>query len=185
MTDPVCQDERAAVYPGAFDPPTIAHLAIAVMARRTANLDRIDLAVSRIALGKEDAAHAPFETRIAVIEASIAHAPWLNLVVSDDQLIVDLAAGYDAVIMGADKWAQVNDVAFYADAAARDDAVARLPSIIAVERSGSESLPGESSVITLPAKLAGVSSSEARAGRSEWMTPPARKTAQALNIWGY
>ncbi len=41
------------VYPGSFDPPTVAHLAIAEAARDQAGLDRVVLAVSRAALGKE------------------------------------------------------------------------------------------------------------------------------------
>jgi len=184
MTDAVYEGERSGVYPGSFDPPTIAHLGIAVMAKRAANLDRIDLVVSQQALAKEGVDHAPFDLRIAVIEASIAHAPWLNLVVTDEQLIVDIAAGYDAVLMGADKYEQVCDIAFYADEAARDAAVAALPPIIGPNRPGSPPLPDSATVIELPAKLVDVSSSGAREGRSEWMTPPARKTAIANTVWG-
>ena len=184
MTDAVYEEERAGVYPGSFDPPTIAHLGIAVMAKRAANLTRIDLVVSRNALAKEDADHAPFDMRIAVIEASIAHAPWMNLVVTDKQLIVDIAEGYDAVLMGADKFEQIQDVQFYADEAARDTAISALPTVIGPNRPGSPDLPDTAVVLTLPAKLMEVSSSGARGGRSEWMTPPARKTAAANNIWG-
>jgi hypothetical protein len=184
MTDSVYEEERAGVYPGSFDPPTIAHLGIAVMAKRASNLDRIDLVVSRHALAKEDANHAPFDMRIAVIEASIAHAPWLNLVVTDKQLIVDIAAGYDAVLMGADKFEQIQDVQFYADEDARDAAIAALPTVIGPNRTGSADLPDTAVVLTLPPKLQDVSSSGARSGHSEWMTPPARKTAEANSIWG-
>lgn len=184
MTDSVYEEERAGVYPGSFDPPTIAHLGIAVMAKRAANLDRIDLVVSRDALAKEDADHAPFALRIAVIEASIAHAPWLNLVVTDKQLIVDIADGYHAVLMGADKFEQIQDVQFYADEAARDAAMAALPTVIGPNRPGSPDLPDSAIVINLPPKLQAVSSSDARTGRSEWMTPSARKTAEANSIWG-
>lgn len=155
------------------------------MARRAAELDEVHLIVSRAALGKADANNAPFDLRVDVIEASIAHADWMKLVVSDDQLIADLAHGYDAVIMGADKWDQVNDPAFYGDdSAARDIAVGRLPQIVGPARPGSGPLPESALTIQLPAKLQDVSSSGARAGRSEWMTPPARKTAVARNIWG-
>lgn len=184
MTDAVYEEERAGVYPGSFDPPTIAHLGIAVMAKRAAKLDRIDLVVSRNALAKEDADHAPFDIRIAVIEASIAHAPWLNLIITNKQLIVDIAQGYDAVLMGADKYEQIKDVQFYADEAARDAAMAALPTVIGPNRPGAPDLPDEAIVLTLPPKLQAVSSSEARSGRSEWMTPPARKTAEANGIWG-
>ena len=184
MTDAVYEEERAGVYPGSFDPPTIAHLGIAVLAKRAANLGRIDLVVSEQALAKEDADHAPFDTRIAVIEASIAHAPWLNLVVTDKQLIVDIAAGYDAVLMGADKYAQICEVQFYADEAARDAAIEALPTVVGPNRPGAPDLPDSAVVLTLPPKLLDVSSSGARSGRPEWMTPPARKTAEANSIWG-
>jgi len=184
MTDAVYEGERSGVYPGSFDPPTIAHLGIAVLAKRAANLDRVDLVVSRHALAKKDADHAPFDVRIAVIEASIAHALWLNLVVTDSQLIVDIAHGYDAVLMGADKFEQIQDIGFYADEAARDAAIAALPQIVGPNRPGSAPLPESAVVLSLPTKLQAVSSSEARNGRSEWMTPPARKTAEAQNIWG-
>jgi len=185
MTEAVYEDERVGVYPGSFDPPTIAHLGIAVMAKRAANLDRIDLVVSQTSLGKEAADHAPFDVRIAVIEASIAHASWLNLVVTDKQLISDIAADYDTVIMGGDKWDQVQDVSFYADEAARDAAIASLPPIVGPNRDGATPLPESATILTLPSKLVAVSSSLARVDRPEWMTPPARKTAQAQNIWGF
>ncbi|MCA1707478.1 MAG: hypothetical protein LC808_31105, partial [Actinobacteria bacterium] len=41
---------------GSFNPLTIAHLAIAEEARERLMLDRVDLVVSRVALGKEDLA---------------------------------------------------------------------------------------------------------------------------------
>lgn len=184
MTAAVYEGERVGVYPGSFDPPTIAHLAIAVLGRRVGGLDRIDLVVSRRALAKEDVAHAPFDLRIAVIEASIAHADWLGLVVTDKQLIVDIAQGYDAVLMGSDKYAQVQDPSFYADEAARDAALAALPPIIGPNRRGSAPLPASAHVLELPAKLLEVSSTGARTGRADWMTPPARKTAEMHRIWG-
>ena len=42
------------VYPGSFNPPTTAHLAIAEAARTHHRLDRVVLSVSRSALAKED-----------------------------------------------------------------------------------------------------------------------------------
>ena len=184
MTEQVCQDQRAGVYPGSFDPPTIAHLAIAVMARRAAELDRVDLVVSRQALAKESADNAPFDLRLQVIEASIAHASWMRVVVTDDQLIADIAEGYDAVILGSDKWAQVVDPSFYDDEAARDAALARLPQVVGPNRPDTPPLPESAMLLELPARLQTVSSSAARTTNSEWMTPPARKTAEAQSIWG-
>lgn len=185
MTAPVCQDERVGVYPGSFDPPTIAHLAIAVMARRTAQLDRVDLVVSEVALGKNGQQHSPFAVRIGVIEASIAHAPWLRLVVTDKQLIADIAQGYDVVIMGADKWTQVQDASFYGDdPSQRDAAVAALPALAVFDRPGFAPIGDDGIRLELPDRLLQVSSTAARSGRPDWMTPPARKTALARGLWG-
>ncbi len=35
--------------------------------------------------------------------------PWLAATITDRQLIAEIASGYDVVVMGADKWAQVRD----------------------------------------------------------------------------
>lgn len=184
MTDAVYEEERVGVYPGSFDPPTIAHLGIAVMARRAAGLDRIDLHISRTALAKEDADHAPFDLRVAVIEASIGHLSWLSLVITDKQLIVDIADGYDAVLMGADKYHQIRQPKYYADEAERDAAMAALPLVVGPNRPGAPPLPDTALVLALPPKLEVVSSSGARTDHPQWMTPPARKTAEANGIWG-
>lgn len=184
MTDEVCQEGRVGVYPGSFDPPTIAHLAIAVMARRAAELDRVDLVVSRQALAKEDADNADFDLRLQVIEASIGHAPWMQLVVTEDQLIADIAEGYDVVILGGDKWGQIIDPAYYDGEAGRDAAIARLPQVVGPNRPGHPPLPESAVLLELPARLHDVSSTAARSTNPEWMTPPARKTAEAQGIWG-
>lgn len=184
MSESTDEPERVGVYPGSFDPPTIAHLAIAVGARRALALDRVELVVSRRALAKEHADHAPFDLRLAVIEASIAHAGWLSLVVTDDQLIADIAKGYDAVILGSDKWAQLQDPVFYAGSeSARDQALARLPQVVGPNRPGAAPLPDSAVTIKLPARLVAVSSSAARAGHPEWMTPAARHASTEHRVW--
>jgi len=184
MTDPVCQGGRAGVYPGSFDPPTIAHLGIAVMARRAAGLDRIDLVVSRSALAKEHSDDGAFVRRIQVIEASVAHLPWAAVKVTDRQLIVDIAEDYDAVVLGGDKWAQVVDDRWYDSPTERDEALARLPQVVGPNRPGHPPLPAGAIHLELPARLADVSSTAARSTNPEWMTPPARKTAESHGIWG-
>lgn len=185
MSEQVCQDERAAAYPGSFDPPTIAHLAIAVFARRAAELDRVDLVVSRSALAKPSADDASFDLRIRVIRASIVHKPWLRVVVTDKRLIADIAEGYDAVILGGDKWAQLQDPSFYGDSTrARDEALARLPQIVGPDRPGFPPLPDGAIRVELPERLRIVSSTAARTDTPRWMTPAARQTAADHQIWG-
>ena len=100
-------------YPGSFNPPTVAHLAIAQAAVAAGGLTRLDLVISRVALGKEDLAVSTLAERIEVLEAVASTRPWLGIAITDAQLITDIARAYDAVVMGADKWRQVNDPAWY------------------------------------------------------------------------
>jgi hypothetical protein len=170
-------------YPGTFNPPTVAHLAIAEAARRQGQLDRVDLVVSRIPLGK-DPTDPPFEQRAAVLEAMASSRDWLGVKLTDQQLIADLAAGYDAVVLGADKWDQINDPAWYAGStSARDDVLVRLPRLLLVPRPPhdipEQLLPG-TLVLQIDPDHRVVSASGARAGRLDWMVPE----ALAAGWWG-
>ncbi len=169
------------VYPGSFSPLTIAHLAVADAARAHLGLDRLDLAISRDALGKPDLAMSgvtgsAIEERIRVVRRAFGDRSWLDVVVVEARLIVDIARGYDAVVMGADKWAQVNDPAWYGgDPTARDAALAALPTVAVAPRAGVV-VPG-SIALPVPAHIDEVSSSAVRAGRTEWAArPPSRRS---------
>src|SRR5262249_30234355 len=97
--------------------------------------DRLDLALSTIALGKEYLDRDSVERRAAEIRAATRDRPWLGVVVTDSQLIAEIAAGYDVVVMGADKWAQVHDPRWYGDdPAARDAALASIPAALVMPR---------------------------------------------------
>ncbi len=71
---------RIGVQPGSFDPPTLAHLAIAWAALRHHDLDRVVWTVSRRPLGK-DAGRTDVEARLDVLRAVAAR---LGLEVPDD-----------------------------------------------------------------------------------------------------
>ena len=74
---------------------------------------------------------------LAGILSAAGDRPWLRVVVIDARLIADIADGYDAVVMGADKWAQVVDPAWYGDdPTERDRALARLPRVAVAPRHG-------------------------------------------------
>ena len=172
---------RVGVYPGSFNPPTIAHLAIAEAARDTHDLDRLVLRVSRSALAKEHVEHPPFEERIEVIEQSIDHLDWLHVEVTHHQLLVDVAAGFDLLIVGADKWHQIHDPIWYGDdPVARDEAIAQLPDVVVVPRDGVE-IPADLA-LHVP-EAAGVSSTLARDGAHHLMTPAARAYAMLNGAW--
>jgi hypothetical protein len=163
---------RVAAYPGSFDPPTVAHLAIAQAALHAAPLDRVDWCVSRDALGKDRRDGPSFDERIEVLERVAATRAWLGVVITDARLIVDVAEGYDVVVMGADKWDQVNDPAWYESVAARDAALARLPRPLVVPRAGHH--PTGVELLLVDESLAHVSSTAARLGHHDLVLPEAR-----------
>jgi nicotinic acid mononucleotide adenylyltransferase len=155
-----------AAYPGTFDPPTIAHVAIAEAAYERCGVDGVDLVVNTAPLGKDDA--LSLDVRVSMLEAVAAPRPWLSVVVSERQLLADIAEGYDVLVLGADKWAQVVDERWYDSAAARDAAVGRLPRLAVARRHGLALPPG---CIVLDVDLPHVSSTAARAGRSDLLPP--------------
>jgi hypothetical protein len=178
---------RVGAYPGSFDPPTVAHLAVAQAACDLAGLDRIDLVVSESALGKEDVAVPTLEDRLGVLADVAARRPWLGVRRTPHRLVADVADGYDVVVMGADKWAQVNDPAWYGGSAARRDAaVASLPRVLVVPRHGA-SMPAGSvgvvEILEIDPSLSVVSSSGVRAGTRSWMLPEAAAFDARTGAW--
>lgn len=176
------------VYPGSFNPPTTAHLAIAGAARDAHALEAVVLSVSRSALAKEGVDHPRFDHRIEVLEASVAHLDWLSIRVTDHQLLAHVARGFDLLVVGADKWWQIQDPVWYdGDPAARDAAMAQLPRVAVVPRPDTDlprpDLPPEL-ILPVPIELTGgVSSTRARAGAVELMTEAARRFAQRTGAW--
>jgi nicotinic acid mononucleotide adenylyltransferase len=155
-------------YPGTFDPPTVAHLAIATAARSQCGLSSVDVILNPSPLGKSGT--RTLETRVAMLEAVAATRPWLNVVVTDLLHLADIAQGYDVLVLGADKWAQVLDPTFYASEVERDAALARLPDLAVAPRHDFAVPHG---CVLLEIDLPHVSSTEARAGRTDLVLPEA------------
>ena len=169
-------------YPGSFNPLTVAHLAVAEAAVEAFGLDRLDLVVSRVALVKGAVERPRLADRLRVLEDAAASRPWLGVALRDEQLFVDLARGYDVVVMGADKWEQLHDPAFYGSSAtARDEALAALPQVAVVDRPPL-SAPHELRLDVHPDHHP-VSSSDVRAGRHDWMAPEAAAFDAATGAW--
>lgn len=162
---------RIGALPGSFDPLTVAHLAIADAAVEQLGLDRLDLVISEFPLAKEDAAQSPTAHRTAAIERAASTRPFLRARVTDAQLLVDIAEGYDVLVIGADKWHQLHDPVFYGGSTAqRDAALARLPVLAVARRHGApDPLVGEGTVLlAVDPSHRQVSSSAVRAGRDDW-----------------
>ena len=84
----------------------------------------------------------------------------------------EVARGYDAVVMGADKWHQLHELRFYDhDPRARDRALASLPRVAVAPRDG-WTVP-EQHRLHLPAEFGEVSATAVREGRHEWRARPA------------
>jgi hypothetical protein len=165
------------VYPGSFNPPTVAHLAIAEAARQQCGLERVDLTISAVTLGKEaDAALAEAGTRLEALRQVARGRPWLGVRLTEAQLLADIAEGYDVVVLGADKWRQVLDPAWYGSEERRDAAVARLPRLAVAPRpphrlSGLDRF--DAVVLEIDPAHQRVSASEARGARPDWVAPGA------------
>lgn len=161
---------RHGVFPGSFDPLTVAHLALADAAREQCALARLDLVISHVPLAKEHRAQAPVSERIAAIDRHRDDRPWLAGATTDHQLLVDIAAGYDVLVVGADKWHQLHDPDFYGGSASRmRDALARLPILAVAPRAGHE-VPAHAEVVILEVdeRWHHVSSTAVREGRHDW-----------------
>jgi Cytidylyltransferase-like len=184
-----------AVYPGSFDPPTVAHLAIVEAA--LGHADRVRLVLSEVALGKEvPPGGTSVEVRREVLEAAIDRRRGVEVGVTAARLVVDIAeeAGADAVVVGSDKWAQVVDPSWYGGSVeARDAVLVRLPTVLLVPRAGaataaqpgpdrSAPLPVAVEVVRLelPEALRTVSSTRARGGEADLMVEAARTSGH----WG-
>ena len=174
---------RTGVYPGTFNPPTVAHLAVARAARRQRRLDRVVLVLSERPIDKEHVEIPTFADRLAVVRAVAEdEGAWLDVAVTEHRLLVDIARGHDVLIMGADKWHQVIDPRYYADdPAARDAAVADLPELAIAPRAGLD-VPAHH-LLDLDAAHDAVSSSAVRAGAHGWMAPAATAFDARTGAW--
>jgi len=170
------------VYPGTFDPVTIAHVAIARAALDQLGLDRLDLTISAATLGKDDARLTPIDRRLAELTSVMSFDARLTVRSTTSSLLVDIAAGYDVLVLGGDKWAQVLDPEWYGGTVARDDALRRLPTVALAPRhpwtgTGDDPGAGASSpvdvvVLDLDPTHQEVSATAVRDGRVEWRARP-------------
>ena len=159
------------VFPGTFNPPTVGHLAVADAARRQFRLERLDLVLSETPIDKHGRHDLlPLDERVALVRAAVGDRPWAQVRTSPHRLIVDLARGYDLVVMGADKWAQVCDPHYYdGDAEARDAVLAALPPVAVAPR-GDLPVPDDRR-LEVPGWVGDVSATAVRTGRTEWHAP--------------
>lgn len=167
---------RRGVYPGSFNPATVAHLAVAEAALEQCGLDVVELVISVDPLGKDAAGQLSLEHRLAALHAAAVTRPWLEVRTTTDRLLVDIADGADVLVVGADKWAQLVDPAWYGSVAERDTALHRLP-LVAVAPRAPHPLPaadaGRLVLLDLHPDHHHVSATAVRGGRHDWVLPEA------------
>ena len=170
------------MFPGSFNPPTNAHIAISEAARSQHSLDVLVWSVSRVALAKEDVQHPRLADRVAVLREVAEGFDWLEIAVTDVQLLSDLSAGFDVIVMGADKWHQIHDPVFYGnDSARRDASIASLPTVAIAARPPHE-CPAHL-VLNLPDWVGAVSSTQARTTDPDLMAPEAARFDAETGAW--
>lgn len=173
---------RRGIYPGSFNPPTTAHLLITDIARRSRQLDEVVWSVSRVALAKEHVERPRFDHRMQVLADVCDGVDWLRFDVTEAQLLVDISVGYDVLIMGADKWHQIQDPVFYDDdPAQRDAAMAALPELAVAPRPPLE-IP-DAVALDIPEWAWDISSTEARGGAREMMLNEAALFDHRTGAW--
>lgn len=170
------------MYPGTFDPVTIAHVHIARCALERFDLDRVDFTISATTLGKVDGDLTAIDERVRQLRAICNGDPAFDVRTTPASLLADIAEGYDVLVLGADKWHQVLDPEWYGGVPERDSALERLP-VVALAPRPPFSLPGEDPAADAPASVQvvvldtderhhPVSASAVREGRDEWRARP-------------
>lgn len=184
---------RIGVFPGSFNPPTVAHLAMARTAVERFGLDRLDLTVSRAALGKEHVDHPRFDHRIEVLADSLIGEPGLEAAVTERRLVAEIAVDYNLLVLGADKWHQILEPQWYEGGEkGRDAALRSLPEVVVFHRHG-EPDPDDGRPVGVDVELVviehdddhhhRVSSTRAREGDPQFMTEAARRFAHRTGAW--
>jgi nicotinamide-nucleotide adenylyltransferase len=114
---------RAAVFPGAFNPPTLAHLALATTVRDL-GFDVVAFALATRTIDKEDAAGLALEERLALLAVMAAGEQRLGALVQNRGLYAEQALAVRsawpalddlAFVVGMDKVAQIFEPRYYVD----------------------------------------------------------------------
>ena len=133
---------RAGLLAGTFNPFTRAHAALAVAGRR-AGCDLVVLAMAPVSLAKEGLERAHPVDRLDWVAAWARRHPWAAVAAASHPLLVDMAealgratGGTVALLLGADKAAQLVEPGWYDDPAAALRRLDRAATLLVAERAG-------------------------------------------------
>jgi nicotinic acid mononucleotide adenylyltransferase len=162
--------ETAGLLAGSFNPLTRAHAALAVAARRS-GLDRVVLAMAPTSLDKEGLERAHPVDRLDWTLSWARRLPWAVVAVSSHPLLVDMVESLQrltvsdvALLVGADKAAQLVDPRYYQDLEAAMTRLDRAASVLVANRAGYEAPVSRlrSSPLRMPEWTSARSSTQAR-----------------------
>jgi len=120
---PDAEPRRAAVFPGAFNPPTLAHLALA-RAARDRGFDLVTFALATRTIDKEDAGGLALDERLELLRAIAVGEDGLGALVQNRGLYAEQAEAIQKAwptleeltfVVGMDKVAQLDDRRYVAD----------------------------------------------------------------------
>ena len=115
---------RVGILPGSFNPPTIAHVELAVEARRRFDLDRVVFSLSSVVVDKERLEGLCREDRLLLLSLVGQDRPWSAVAVVNRGLYSEQAPAFQArfgngvelwFIVGMDKVLQIFDARYYDD----------------------------------------------------------------------
>jgi nicotinic acid mononucleotide adenylyltransferase len=161
----------AGLLAGTFNPFTRAHAALAVAGRR-AGCQLVVLAMAPVSLAKEGLERAHPVDRLDWVAAWARRHPWAVVAVASSPLLVDMAealgeatGGEVALLVGADKAAQLVEPRWYDEPVAALDRLGRAASLLVAERAGhpTPDLPLRGTPLPTPPWVPERSATQARA----------------------
>jgi nicotinic acid mononucleotide adenylyltransferase len=132
----------AGLLAGTFNPFTRAHAALAVAGHR-AGCEPVVLAMAPVSLDKEGLQRAHPVDRLDWVQSWARRHPWALVAAASHPLLVDMAealgrvtGGRVALLLGADKAAQLVEDRWYDDPAAARERLNRAARLLVAERAG-------------------------------------------------
>ena len=142
VAGPIPAAGAAGLLAGTFNPFTRAHAALAVAGHR-AGCRVVVLAMAPVSLAKEGLERAHPVDRLDWVAAWARRHPWAVPAAASHPLLVDMAealgratGGRVALLLGADKAAQLVEPRWYDDPAAAMDRLGRAATLLVAERAG-------------------------------------------------
>lgn len=116
--------KRLGILSGSFNPPTKAHLDLAVRAKETYRLDRVLFLVSRVTIDKPDLEGLALEDRLLLLSGLAGELGWASVAMTNRGLYYEQAVAIRSLmgrqprvffLVGMDKVMQILDPRYYED----------------------------------------------------------------------